>query len=99
MERYLVDKGVPKDKIIKEERSTSTNENFRFSKKLLDDRFGKNYKIAFVTTDYHIYRAENIARAEGFDNISHCHSDIQWYVAIPSGLREMCAVMKMWVFD
>ncbi len=99
MERYLVEKGIPKDKILKEEKSTSTNENFRFSKKLLDGRFGKNYKIAFVTTDYHIYRAENIAEAEGFKNITHCHSDIQWYVSIPSGLREIFAVMKMWVFD
>ncbi len=99
MERYLVEKGVPKDKIIKEERSTSTNENFRFSKKLLDERFGEDYKIAFVTTDYHIYRAGKIASAEGFKNITHCHSDIQWYVALPSGLREMFAVMKMWVFD
>jgi uncharacterized SAM-binding protein YcdF (DUF218 family) len=99
MERYLIEKGVPKDKIIKEEASTSTNENFRFSKKLLEERFGSEYKTAFVTTDYHIYRAENIAELEGFESVTHCHSDIQWYVAIPSGLREMCAVLKMWVFD
>lgn len=99
MERYLLKKGIPQDKIIKEEKSTSTTENFKFSKKLLDEKFGNEYKIAFVTTDYHIYRAENTAESEGFDKITHCHSDIEWYVATPSLLREMLAVMKMWVFD
>lgn len=99
MERYLLGQGIPQDKIIKEEKSTSTTENFKFSKKILDEMFGTDYKIAFVTTDYHIYRAENTAHTEGYESVTHCHSDIEWYVAVPSLLREMLAVMKMWVFD
>lgn len=99
MERYLLEKGIPEDKILKEERATSTNENFRFSKELLDEKLGGDYSVAFVTTDYHIYRAENIASSEGFEKVTHCHCDSKFYTVVPSGLREMCAVLKMWVFD
>ena len=99
MERYLIARGVSADKIIKEEKSTSTNENFRFSKTILDERFGDGYKVAFITTDYHIYRAENIAEKEGISNITHLHSDSGWYTVFPNGLRESFAVMKMWFFD
>ncbi len=99
MERYLIEQGIPADKIVKEEKSTSTNENFRFSKAILDERFGDEYSVAFITTDYHIYRAENIAEMEGIANITHLHSGSKWYTVFPNGLRESFAVMKMWVFD
>lgn len=99
MERYLIGRGVPADRIIKEEKSTSTNENFRFSKKILEERFGSDYSAAFITTDYHIYRAENIAHIEGIESITHLHSSSKWYTVFPNGLRESFAVMKMWVFD
>ena len=36
MERYLYEQGVPLNKIIKEDKSTSTEENFKFSKELLE---------------------------------------------------------------
>jgi len=98
MERYLLEKGIPAGKIIKEENSTGTNENFRFSKEILDEHLQEDYTVAFVTTEYHIYRAENIAELEGFSEVTHCHSNSNPASVIPNGLREMCAVLKMWVF-
>jgi uncharacterized SAM-binding protein YcdF (DUF218 family) len=98
MERYLVANGIPQDKIIKEDRSTSTQENFGFSKKLLDLRFGEGkYKAAYVTNGYHVYRAGVVAENAGLDGITHIHAETPWYTAVPNGLREVLAVMKTWL--
>lgn len=98
MERYLLSKGVPQDKIIKEERSTSTRENFEFSKELLDMRFGEGkYNVAYITNGYHIYRAGLVAESVGFKDITHLHAETPWFTAIPNGLREVLAVMKTWL--
>ena len=98
MERYLISNGVSQDKIIKEDRSTSTRENFEFSKKLLDLRFGESeYKVAYITNGYHVYRAGLVAENAGFDGITHIHAETPWYTAIPNGLREVLAVMKTWL--
>lgn len=98
MERYLVANGIPQDRIIKEDRSTSTKENFEFSKKLLDLRFGEGqYSAAYITNGYHIYRAGLVAEDVGFNGMTHIHAETPWYTAIPNGLREVLAVMKTWL--
>ncbi len=65
MEKYLLSIGIPKDAIVKEERSTSTNENFRYSKELLDERFREEYEVVFATNDFHVLRARINAEEEG----------------------------------
>lgn len=97
MERYLTERGIPKERIIKEERSTSTRENFAYSKELLDGYFDGDYSVAFVTDDYHIYRASRYARMAGFEDTEHCHSNVKWYLILPNCLRECAAVLKLWV--
>jgi uncharacterized SAM-binding protein YcdF (DUF218 family) len=97
MERYLVEHGIPADHILKEDRSTSTAENFAFSKALLDERFGESYSTAYVTNDFHILRAGQVAHRAGFDDISHAHSNTVWYLVVPSCLRECVAVLWYWV--
>ena len=97
MERYLINKGIPADKIIKEESSTSTYENFVFSKVILDDKFGSDYSVAYVTNEYHVYRAGGIAKSAGLET-THIHSSTLWYSVLPGTLRECLAVAKFWVF-
>lgn len=97
MEKYLAEHGVNKDKIIKEENATSTNENMRFSKKILDEYFSVEYKVAIVTNNFHIYRGTSIAKAEDFENVFHMHAGLQWYNIAPCYLRESLAIFKMWV--
>ena len=98
MERYLLEQGIPKSSIIKEERARSTSENFRFSKELLDEHFQKEYSVAFVSNDYHIYRASRLASLGGLENTTHAHSDTKWYTIMPSTMREILAVIKLWLF-
>lgn len=95
MEKYLVSNGVNKNVILREEKATSTNENMRFSKEILDTYFKEEYGIAVITNNFHIFRGVSIAKNEGFENISHMHAGLQWYNLIPCYLRESLAVLKM----
>lgn len=96
MEKYLIDKGVDKNIIVKEEKATSTNENMRFSKIILDGKLKENYDIVVITNNFHIYRGISIAKKEGFKNVFHMHAGLQWYNLVPCYLRESLAVLKMW---
>ncbi len=97
MERYLVAKGVPRASIVKEERSTSTAENFEFSKEMLEKIFDGEYRIAFSTSDYHIFRAGLIAKDAGIDDAAHIGAPAPWYTVIPSGLRECMAIVRFYL--
>ena len=99
MKRYLVDKGVPEEKIIMEDKSTSTITNFRNSYKIMYENNLSEYSVVFVTNGYHVYRAKEYAESEGFKGITHLGTDIIWYTIPMNYLREMLAVLKMWVFD
>ena len=98
MERYLLRCGVDSEKIIKEEKATSTYENFVYSKQILDGLFGEEYDVAFVTNEYHIYRAGSLAKIAGLADVTHAHSNTVWYTVIPSCIRECMAVVKLWIF-
>ena len=98
MEKYLVEHGVKKEKIIKEDRATSTDENMEFSKILLDDLHGKDYSVVVVTNNFHIFRGVSIARKNGFADVRHMHAGLQWYNLMPCYIRESLAVLKMFVF-
>ncbi len=99
MQKYLVQHGVGKDKIIMEEKATSTMENMLFSKVLLDEYFEDNYSVVVVTNNFHIFRGVSLAKKSGFNDISHFHAGLQWYNLLPCYLRESLAVLKMFVMD
>ncbi|MEU7024592.1 YdcF family protein [Streptomyces sp. NPDC046203] len=64
MADYLVDRGFPADRILREDRSRTTEENLRFSKVLMDaERPGAECVI--VTNDFHAFRAALLARRTG----------------------------------
>lgn len=98
MKRYLVDKGVDEDKIIMEDRSTSTITNFRYSKAIMEDMGLDTDSVVFVTNAYHVYRAASYAKAEGL-TVNHLGTDIIWYTVPMNYMREMLAVIKMWILD
>ena len=96
MERFLVENGIAPERIIKEEISLSTFTNLENSKKILDALFlGKEYKTVIVTSDYHIYRANEMSKQVGLDAV-HLHSKTVWYEMPVSFLREFFAVIKYW---
>ena len=72
MEKILTEKGVNPDRIILEDKSTTTFENFEFAKEAIEKHSGKNIEdvdVAFLSSDYHIHRASVIAEHFGFNDI------------------------------
>ena len=62
MARWLMEHGVDENRIYREDRSTSTQENFAYSEKIMADLgLDGDAAFAYVTNDYHIYRAGRIA--------------------------------------
>ena len=66
MQKYLVErKGIDSSRILEEDRAENTRENFAFSKAMIEERLGADAKIAFVTTDFHVFRAGRVAKKAG----------------------------------
>ncbi|MGY0490311.1 YdcF family protein [Streptomyces sp. WG-D5] len=64
MADYLVERGFPAELIEREDRSTSTDENLRFSKALME-KARPDYRCVMVTNNYHVFRAAVTARRVG----------------------------------
>ena len=99
MEKYLIEKGVRKDLIIKEDMATSTKENMIYSKKILDNLYKDGYKVAFITNGFHIYRSVCYGKKAGLENMSHLHAELDFYNIIPCYIRESLATIKMWLIN
>lgn len=97
MYKYLIESGVPDDIIIQETQSTSTNENYKYSKKILDDIFGKDYEVVYITNSFHSYRAGELARINGL-NAKAYNARTKLSSLIPNYCREVFAVIQLWVF-
>ncbi len=91
MRRYLEAHGIDAQRIIKEDRSTSTEENFIFSREILETLFPNGAKYAFVTTNFHVMRAELVAKKQGLDINGFGAKDV-YYTAPNNYMREALAV-------
>ena len=94
MSGYLMKHGVPKEKIFLENRSTSTRENLRFSRKYAD---AEKDRVGIVTNDFHIYRSSLIARQEGYENIIMIPAGSNPVFQINYLVREFFAVVRTWM--
>ena len=63
MFNYLVEKGINPERIIQEDKSYNTDQNMRYSAKLMDDTTAKT---AIVTSNFHVYRALRLAKKQGY---------------------------------
>lgn len=91
MKNYLMSKGISEDKILLEDKSTSTYENMMFSKDVIDaDMRGDDKKVAFSTTSYHVFRSGNIAHSIGLD-AEGIGSKTKWYFYTNALIREFVA--------
>lgn len=91
MYRYLIKKGIHFSRIIKEDKSTSTRENLRFSKKIIEER-GLSKNIAIATSDYHQYRASKIAKTLGF-SVGAVPGHTAWWLFPTFYVRELYGIL------
>lgn len=97
MRRYFVSKGVTEKDLILEDKSTTTYENFEFSKKLMDE---KNIKsIIVVSNGYHLKRASIIAEKFNVD-ATYKGFVLKDYpmVELQGFIREILATYKSFIF-
>lgn len=71
--RELVARGIDADRIIIEDRSTSTSENLKYTADLVGD---KTKSVAVVTNNFHVFRSMALARRCGLQNISGISADM-----------------------
>lgn len=94
MEKYLISNGVAADKIIKEDKSRTTVENFKFSAEILNKKFGSNYSAALITNIFHIYRSERYAIAAGI-KVNSIGAKTVWYDIPRIYIREVAMIIHM----
>ncbi|MGN1317546.1 MAG: YdcF family protein [Lachnospirales bacterium] len=97
MKDYLLKNNIPENNIIMEDKSTSTNENFKFSKKILDEKLDYDYTVSYITNDFHIYRAGKLAKLNNL-NAKGYGAPTEFYSIFPNYLRESLAVIQLWIF-
>lgn len=99
MKKYLIDRDVSEDRLLLEEKSTSTLENLSFSYNLIrnTDKVS-NFKVTIVTSNFHMYRAQLISKRLGISSYAYA-SDIENYLKITYFSREYFALIKSIIFD
>lgn len=91
MRRYLVARGIADERIICEEKATSTRENLLFSSEKIEER-GITGDIVVVTNEFHQYRAHIYAVRAGLDEsgrtISHYSAKTEPRLRLNYWIRE-----------
>ena len=99
MRDYLIAKGVPAEKIISEEKSTSTEENFAFSRVLMEQAgLQADDAILLVTNDFHCYRSKQYAAMAGFTKVTALAAPTPFTAILPCYLREVVTLVYYWLF-
>ncbi len=93
MQMYLIQLGVDEASIFLEDQSTSTVENLRFSKAILDTQNMNTSAVGIVTTDFHMYRAKMLARRYGMSAQGESAPNVP-IIVVKNTMREIIAVIK-----
>ena len=91
MKRYLLEKGVPEERIIEEDRSTDTFENMKFSKEKIW-AIDPGGKVAFATTNYHVFRGGLCARRVKMRAVG-MGAGTKWYFWPNAAVREFVGLL------
>lgn len=101
MYEYLTQHGITADRLLLEERSTSTMENLRFSAEeiskeeelaLPEEVYGKN--IGLLSNNFHVYRASLLAEKMGYRSVDTIAAHSDWRLQVHYLIREFFALVK-----
>ncbi len=91
MKRYLIEHGIPEDRIIEENKSVDTYQNMKFSKEKID-AIDPDGKIAFSTTNFHVFRSGIFARRFKMRAIG-VGAKTKWYFWPNASVREFACLL------
>ncbi|WP_088013474.1 YdcF family protein [Gottfriedia acidiceleris] len=90
MKLELIKLGIEEDRIVKEDLSTNTYENMKFSKKLINNDQAQG---VVVSNDYHLFRSLKLAKKQGLNVVGLPARTPK--VIIPTAyLRECLSILK-----
>lgn len=101
MQQYLINTHqIPAYKIYQETKSTSTEENFTYSKAVLHElSINIHQPIAVITNDFHMARALAIGKRQGYSNLYAVSAPTPLYMRYNNWLREYFAYGSGWLLN
>ena len=97
MKEYLVSCGIDEKRIIEEDRSTTTYENLKFTRDILDER-GLGRDIIIATDAFHEYRASLLAKKLGYSSTSACPAFTKFRYLPTYWVREWIGLTHYFIF-
>ncbi|GAB6555322.1 YdcF family protein [Bacillus mobilis] len=95
MQNYAIEKGIPLEHTVQENRSVNTYQNMSFSKQIMDSLKPEGkYKSIFTTNNFHLFRAGIYARQAGL-NSQGIGSKTAFYYWPNAMIREYVAIVVM----
>ena len=91
MKQYLMEHGIPESRIIEEDKSVNTHQNMLFSKEKIM-AVNPEGKIAFATTNYHVFRSGLHARRVKMKALG-MGSPTKWYFWPNAAVREFVGLL------
>ena len=99
MRDWLMQRGIPEERIIMEPKATSTQENLSYSFELIRERGDEpDGNVAVVSSSYHLYRAKSMARLQGVEAAGVAAPWGRTMVMLNYFIREAFGVTHLWVF-
>ncbi len=96
MKQYLVSRGLEPERILTENRSTSTRENFAFSLQVMKAAgFDETTPVVYVTNDYHCFRAGQYAEMEGYRHVRGLPAETPAASVPENYVREGLSMLKL----
>ncbi len=101
LKSYLVELGIPEERVLEEDSAKDTIQNFQLSAKVLADHEKKSIEeitaspVMIITSDIHLARAERLAKRIGYSEFYGLASKTPLLYAPHGYLREACAYIKI----
>ncbi len=98
MHDWLIEHGIPEERVLMEPEATSTLENLSKSYDIIRARGDEpDGKVAIVSSAYHLYRAKLISRSLGVEAAGVAAPWGYFFVMLNYFIREAFGVTKLWL--
>lgn len=96
---WLTERGIAPERLIKEDQSTSTRENFQYSAEVLREANGGELpeQVAVISNEFHLCRADYWAQDVGVQMIGVPAKTSLPVLRLNYFLRESAAMVRLWV--
>lgn len=92
---YLTGRGIAKERILLEDKSTDTSENIAFSSIYLNM---ENDKVGIVTNNFHVFRSVHLAKHYGIKNVCGISATSNIFFLPNNMFREFFGIIKDLVY-